>query len=146
MGLDITGLGSIFDFGGKILDKIFPDKDAADRAKLELFKLQQAGELKQIENDFNLAMEQLKVNAIEAAHPSVFVSGWRPAVGWVCVAAYCYNYVAMPLIVWSAQLIMASDKVPAMITLDTGELTTLLFGMLGIGTLRTVEKLKDKSK
>jgi len=140
MGFDITGLGSIFDFGGKIIDKIFPDKDAADKAKLELFRLQQTGELKQLDNDFNLALEQVKTNIIEAAHPSVFVSGWRPAIGWVCVSAYCYNYVAMPLITWFSKWYDATA--PAMITLDTGELTTLLFGMLGLGGLRTFEKIK----
>jgi len=140
MGFDITGLGSVFDFAGRVIDKIFPDKDAADKAKLELFKLQQAGELKQLDNDFNLALEQVKTNAIEAAHPSVFIAGWRPAIGWVCVSAYGYNYVAMPLITWVAKWYDAAA--PAMITLDTGELTTLLFGMLGIGGLRTFEKMR----
>jgi hypothetical protein len=140
VGFDITGLGSLFDLGGKIIDKIFPDKDAADKAKLEMFKLQQEGAFKEMDQSFQLALDQMKVNAVEAANPSIFVSGWRPAVGWVCVLAYAYNYVAMPLIVWTAQLLV--DKVPPMITLDTGELTTLLFGMLGIGTLRTIDKMR----
>ncbi len=143
MGFDITGLGSLFDLGGKIIDKIFPDKTQADQAKLKMFELQQQGELQALQNEFNLALEQLKINAIESAHPSVFVSGWRPAVGWVCVCAYAYNYVFMPLIVWTAKLF--TPDVPTMIMLETGELTTLLFGMLGIGTLRTVEKIKGKT-
>lgn len=141
MGLDITGIGAIFDFGSKIIDKIFPDKTAADAAKLKMFELQQQGEFKALDQDFQLALEQIKANAVEAANPNMFVSGWRPAVGWVCVSAYAYNYVAMPIIVWAASWM---DKTaPAMITLDTGELTTLLFGMLGIGTLRTIEKVKN---
>jgi len=140
MGFDLTGLGSVFDFAGRVIDKIFPDKDAADRAKIELFKLQQAGELQALQNDFELASKQIGVNAIEAAHPSIFVSGWRPAVGWVCVSAYAYNYVAMPIITWFAKWYDAAA--PNMITLDTGELTTLLFGMLGIGGLRTFEKMR----
>lgn len=143
MGFDITGLGSIFDFGSKVIDKIFPDKDAADRAKVEMLKLQQEGAFKELEASLQLSMAQIKVNEIEAAHPNIFVSGWRPAVGWVCVAAYCYNYVVMPLIVWFAT--WYDKTAPAMITLDTGELTTLLFGMLGIGTLRTYEKIKNVS-
>lgn len=141
MGLDITGLGSIFDFGSKIIDKIFPDKTAADAAKLKMFELQQQGEFKQLDQDFQLMLKQMEVNVEEAKSNSIFVSGWRPAVGWVCVSAYCYNYVAMPLIVWFAK--WYDVDAPGMITLDTGELTTLLFGMLGIGTLRTVEKLKN---
>lgn len=63
MGLDITGLGSIFDFGGKIIDKLFPDKDAADKAKLELLKMQQTGELAEMQNDFQLQIEQYKDRA-----------------------------------------------------------------------------------
>lgn len=52
MGLDITGLGSIFDFGGKIIDKVFPDKEAADKAKLELLRLQQSGDLAEMEKSY----------------------------------------------------------------------------------------------
>ena len=133
-------LTAAFDLGSKVIDKIFPDKEAADRAKLELFKLHQTGELKILDNEFNLALEQIKVNAIEAAHPSIFVSGWRPAIGWVCVVTYTYNYVVMPLITWFAK--WHDIAAPNMITLDTGELTTLLLGMLGIGGLRTFEKIK----
>lgn len=78
MGMDITGLGSLFELTGKVLDKIFPDKDAADKAKLEMLKLQQQGEFKQLDQDFQLALEQIKVNAVEASSGSVFVSGGRP--------------------------------------------------------------------
>lgn len=140
MGLDITGLGAVFDFGSKVIDKIFPDKDAADRAKLEMLKLQQEGAFKELEIQFELAKGQLAVNVEEAKSSSVFVSGWRPAVGWICVSAYAFNYLIMPLANWVAKWLDAAA--PAIIALDTGELTTLLFGMLGIGTLRTVEKVK----
>jgi hypothetical protein len=143
MGFDITGLGSIFDFGGKIIDKIFPDKDAADRAKVEMFKLQQEGAFKELEANLELAKGQLKINEVEAANPSIFVSGWRPAVGWVCVLAYAFNYLLMPLANWGAKWF--NPAAPTILMLDTGELTTLLFGMLGIGTLRTVEKLQGKA-
>jgi hypothetical protein len=136
-------LSAILNIANNVIDKIFPDKDKADAAKLEMFKLQQQGAFQEIQNQFQLQMKQMEVNAVEAANPSLFVSGWRPAVGWVCVAAYCYNYVAMPLIVWAAKWYDAAA--PSMITLDTGELTTLLFGMLGIGTLRTIEKVKNVS-
>jgi hypothetical protein len=140
MGFDITGLGSLFDLGGKIIDKIFPDKDAADKAKLEMFKLQQEGAFKEMDQQFQLSLEQMKVNAVEAANPSIFVSGWRPAVGWVCVSAYAFNYIIMPLFNWVSKFFIANA--PTIVALDTGELTTLLFGMLGIGTLRTIDKIK----
>ena len=140
MGLDITGIGAIFEFGGKIIDKLFPDKDAADKAKLELLRLQQEGAFKELEMVFDNAKGQMAINEAEAKSPNIFVSGWRPAVGWVCVSAYAFNYLIMPLANW---LVKFGDvNAPAIVALDTGELTTLLFGMLGIGTLRTVEKLK----
>ena len=140
MGIDITGLGSAFDFVSNIIDKIFPDKDKADQVKLDMLKLQQAGEFKVADQAFDLAKGQLAVNAEEAKNPNLFVSGWRPAVGWVCVSAYAFNYLLLPLLNWGAKLLDANA--PLILALETGELTTLLFGMLGIGTLRTVEKLK----
>lgn len=140
MGFDITGLGSIFDFGSKVIDKIFPDKDAADKAKIEMLKLQQEGAFKELELQFDNMKAQIGVNAKEAENPNLFVSGWRPGVGWVCVAAYAFNYLIMPLANWVAKWMDAAA--PAIVALDTGELTTLLFGMLGIGGLRTYEKVK----
>lgn len=137
--MDLTGIGSIFDFGSKIIDKIFPDKDKAEAAKLEMFKLQQAGELKEIDNQFQLMVEQIKVNAVEASSTNIFVSGWRPFVGWVCGFAFAYNYVFMPFLVWVA-LWIDPKGAPEMPVLDMGELTTLLFGMLGLGVMRTYEK------
>jgi len=143
MGFDITGLGSVFDFGSKVIDKIFPDKDAADKAKLEMLKLQQEGVFKELELQFAAAKDQVEVNKVEAASESIFVAGWRPAVGWVCVSAYAFNYIVMPLANW---IVLFGDiNAPAIVALDTGELTTLLFGMLGIGGLRTFEKIKGKA-
>jgi hypothetical protein len=140
MGLDITGLGSVFDFLSKGIDKIFPDKNEANKVKLEMLRLQQEGEFKELDLEYKAAANQVAVDLKEAEHPSVFVSGWRPAVGWVCVLAYAFNYLALPILNWSARWVDASA--PAIVALETGELTTLLFGMLGIGGLRTFEKIK----
>jgi hypothetical protein len=140
MGLDITGLGSVFDFLSKGIDKIFPDKNEANKAKLEMLRLQQEGEFKELDLEFKAAAGQAAINLKEAENLSVFVSGWRPAVGWVCVSAYAFNYLALPILNWVSLWI---DKAaPAIVALETGELTTLLFGMLGIGGLRTFEKIK----
>jgi hypothetical protein len=142
MGLDITGLGSVFDFGSKVIDKIFPDKDAADKAKLEMLKLQQAGEFKELEQSFELAKKQIDVNAEEAKNANIFISGWRPFIGWVCGAAFAYNYVFMPFITYFMNFFYSTA--PEMPLLDMGELTTLLFGMLGLGAMRTYEKTKKR--
>jgi hypothetical protein len=143
MGIDVTGLGSLFDLISKALDKIFPDQNAASAAKLEMFKLQQAGAFREMEQQFELAKKQIDVNVEEAKSSSLFVSGWRPAIGWVCVAAYAFNYLVLPLANFAAH---AAQIKADIVALDTGELTTLLFGMLGIGTLRTYEKLKGVTK
>ena len=131
-------ISAAFDFGSKIVDKIFPDKDKADQVKFEMLKLQQEGAFKELDLEYNNRSQQIAVNIEEAKNGSVFVSGWRPAVGWVCASALTYNYVLMPFIVWVTKCFFPS--VPEMPTLDMGELMTLLFGMLGIGILRSVDK------
>jgi len=144
MGLDLTGLGSLFDLGSKILDKVLPDKDAAAKAKIALLEITQKGELQALAQEFELAKSQIAVNQEEAKSSNLFVSGWRPAVGWLCCAAYAFNYILMPLANWGVKFF--DVNAPSIVALDTGELTTLLFGLLGIGTLRTVEKIKGVSK
>lgn len=138
--MDITGLGSAFDFGGKIIDKIFPDKDKADLAKLELFKLQQMGEFKEFDASLEIAKAQIAVNNTEAASSNLFASSWRPAIGWICAAALAYQYIIRPLATWA--LLVAGKDVPPMVGLDDN-LWQLLTGMLGLGGLRTFEKIKN---
>lgn len=82
---------------------------------------------------------QTKINEVEAQHRSLFVAGWRPAIGWVCGLAFAYHYVAFPII----RTIYPDIEFPV---LDTEPLFTVLLGMLGLGGLRTFEKLKDKTK
>lgn len=137
MAYDITGLGSLFELGSKVLDKIFPDKDTADKAKLEMFRLQQEGAFKEMEMQFDNAKSQMKVNEAEANKGGI-LNSWRPALGWVCVFSYAYNFVAMPLIVWCVTAYRGDA--PAMIALDTTELGVLLAGMLGIGGMRSYDK------
>ena len=81
---------------------------------------------------------QSEINKVEAQHRSIFVSGWRPMVGWICAFAFGFHYIVMPL------LMAYTDMKP--IEFDTNSLFTVLMGMLGLGGLRTYEKLKDKTK
>lgn len=139
---DLTGLGSVFDFGSKVIDKIWPDKTEAEAAKLKLFELQQSGELQKLAIDADLAKGQLQVNAVEAASASVFVAGWRPAVGWVCVIGLLYTFLLRPLLSWASGI----ADIPVPPQLDMGDLFTLLAGMLGLGSMRTFEKLNGVAK
>ena len=137
--MDITGIGSILDIGSKIIERVWPDPAQRDAAKLELFKAQQAGVFKEMDAQLDIAKAQIGVNAVEAASPSAFTSSWRPFVGWICGTALAWNYIARPAI--EAGLTIAGHplNLPAA---DMGELMPLLLGMLGIGVMRTVEKIK----
>ena len=83
---------------------------------------------------------QTKINELEAQHRSVFVAGWRPFCGWICSVALFYNFVIRDLFIWAIQ----PETVPPAIQME--HLMTILMGMLGLGGLRTYEKIKDKSK
>lgn len=109
---------------------------------------EKAAELQQKVLDAELAIYKIQtdINVKEAENPNLFVSGWRPAVGWVCVLGLLYQFIARPLLPWAIKAITAlvpswHADIPPLPELDMGTLMTLLMGMLGIGTLRTVEKV-----
>ena len=143
MAWDITGIGSVLGLGGKLIDRLWPDPAARDAAKLELFKAQQAGEFKEMDQAFELAKAQVGVNAVEAGASSVFVAGWRPAIGWVCAAALAYQYIIRPLAQFGFAL--AGQQLPPLLGIDDN-LWQLMLGMLGLGGLRSYEKTKGVSK
>jgi len=128
-------VSALLDIGGKVLDRVFPDPTQQAAARLELLKLQQSGELTQIAG-------QMDINKAEAASSSVFVSGWLPAIGWICGVGFAVQFVIGPLAEWGSALYGHPVKFPQM---DTGTMMPLLLGMLGLGGLRTAEKLADKA-
>lgn len=115
-----------------ILDKLIPDEAARAKAQMEiqqqLLEAAERGDLAQIE-----------VNKAEAANASVFVSGWRPAVGWLCMIALLWKYVIGPTAEWACAIWAPGVTLPQ---IDTSELIPLLLGMLGLGSLRTFEKMR----
>ena len=82
---------------------------------------------------------QSEINKVEAQHRTIFVAGWRPFIGWVCGVALAYNFVLRDLLIW----FLGQDQVPPALQME--HLMTVLIGMLGLGGMRTFEKLKDKS-
>jgi hypothetical protein len=123
----------------KLVDRLFPDAKAADAAKLELLKMQQTGDLAQMNADLQLSLGQIEVNKVEAASTDIFTSGWRPFVGWTCGAAFAYKFVLAPFIVLG---LTAAGHPISLPVLDFTEMSTILLGMLGLGGMRTVEKIK----
>ena len=124
-------IGPVFELGRSIIDRFFPDPAEKAAAELELLKLTQAGDLQKI-------IGQLEINAREAAHPSMFVAGWRPGAGWVGVAGLFYAAIGQPVFMWVASIKGWPEPPPV----DAELLLYVLGGMLGLGTLRTVEKSK----
>lgn len=123
-----------------IVNKLIPDKAAAAQAVAQLQQLQLQGQLNdELAQLQALTVNQSDINKVEAANSSMFVAGWRPAVGWCCAAAVALIYIIGPFFVWITALLGHPTPFPA---LDITQLMTLLFGMLGMGTLRTVDKVK----
>lgn len=115
-----------------ILDKYVEDKDAKNALAHEIATMAER-------HAQELAKAQIEVNKAEASHTSLFVSGWRPAVGWVCVTGMGANFIAIP----TANFILTLTDVGTTIPLvPLSEMMPVLMGMLGLGALRTVEKTK----
>lgn len=125
-----------------LLDKIIPDPAARDKAKLELAKSEHAAAIEQLQLALQADQSQTTINQQEATHSSLFVAGWRPFIGWVCGAAFAYHFVAQPVIAFILINNGVSVSLPAF---QMDELTTVLMGLLGLGSLRTIEKIRKVS-
>ncbi len=119
-----------------LLDKVIPDKDQKNRIAHDIATLasRQAHELAKL---------QVETNREEAKSTSLFIAGWRPAVAWVCVISFALNYLVNPLANWALIIMEETMVLP---TLDSEALFPLLFGMLGLGGLRSAEKFKGVAR
>ena len=134
--MSLDPISAALDLGNTLISRIFPDPVQADQAKLELLKLQQSG-------DLAIMTAQTDINKVEASSSSLFVSGWRPAIGWVCALALAYQYLLKPLLM--GFLPMFGVTTLALPGLDDN-LWQLMMGMLGMGGLRTFEKIQGVAK
>ncbi len=128
MALDPITAG--IDLARDAINKIWPDKTEQEKQQLAAATA--------------IVMGQLDVNKAEAQNASVFVSGWRPFIGWVCGSALVYHYIVRPLLPWVFTVL--GHPAPAIPPLDMGDLITILLGMLGLGSLRTFEKTKGVAR
>lgn len=139
----VDPISAVLDIGGKLIDRLWPDATQRDAAKLELLKMQQNGELAQLAAETELAKGQIEVNQAEAGSSSLFVAGWRPWIGWVCGVAFSYHFVVQPLL---AFILAATGHPVTLPTFNMDALYTVLLGMLGLGGMRTVEKIRGATK
>jgi len=139
-------LSGLFEVGSKLIDHFFPNEKDKSEAKFKLLEMQQKGELALLAADTDLAKLQIQTNIEEAKNPNLFVSGWRPHIGWVCGFAFSYHYLLLPFLQFlvftfgNAEMVRQVAMLPA---IDLGTMMPVLVGMLGLGAMRTFEKSKD---
>ena len=125
MGLDVAGFGAVADLATSLINRFFPDKTEQEKAQMVA--------------TMAIIQGQLDANKAEASNPNVFVSGWRPLIGWVCGSACAWNWIGLPV----AKACMSLTGHPLAIEpADLSQMLPLLLGMLGLGGLRTVEKIQ----
>lgn len=122
--MDITGIGAVADLANTAINKIWPDKSEQEKQEIAAAVMVVQG--------------QININQTEAANPSIFVSGARPFIMWICGFGLALQYLILPIVQW---ILIILDKNVVLPPLDMGTLITLLGGMLGLGSLRTIEKL-----
>ena len=117
---------------GNIVDEVFTSEDERNQAKISIQKI-----------EARLKEKQMDINAVEAGHRSIFIAGWRPALGWISALSVGYVYLFQPFIVMGLKIAGSDIELPS---LDLSQLMPLILGMLGLGGLRTFEKAKGVSK
>ena len=128
-------VSSILPIADKVLDRVIPDKNAKQKALLEM-------ESMLVEAETKGQLAQIEVNKEEAKSGSFFRGGWRPATGWCCVLALFYNYVAQPIAVFVLGHMGSLVLLPS---LDMTTMMPILLGMLGLAGARSFERIKGKA-
>ena len=139
-------VGGIVESVSKIADSLFTSDDERLKAQIELDKIG----LEAARIDADLIKGQQEINKVEAAHSSIFVAGWRPAIGWVGVSALAYQFIVYPMLTWAWAWMQSVEWIPqtqaAPPILDIDALMVLMTGILGIAGTRTFEKVRGTSK
>lgn len=149
--------GGIFGLFGKVVDRIWPDANQAQEIKLKLFQAEQEGFFKELDTELQRDLAQAKVNEEDAKSGRPFQANWRPFIGWVCGVSLALAYIPKALVItymWSYQawvLVHAWNGVgsvllPTFPDLGLTDVLGLLGGMIGLGSLRTAEKIRGVAK
>ena len=133
-------ISGLFSAAQSLIERFFPDPEKKAAAQLELLKMQQNGDLAQLAADTDLAKLQIQTNIEEAKSTNWWVAGWRPAIGWVCGAGLAYAALVEPFARFAAKVWFGyTGDFPA---IDTDLTLQVMMGMLGLGAMRSVEKVK----
>jgi len=141
----LKGAGSFAkDIREAITGKTITDPAVMAEIALKAEQLALAAEQAQLTFEAEMSKGQTAINAIEAQNTNMFVSGWRPAVGWVCVSGLFYTFLMRPLLPWCIAVggivVGKTPVIPALPGIDIGELIVLLAGMLGLTVARSIDK------
>lgn len=137
-------ISSIITLVTTAISRIWPDKTEAGRAQVELIKQQLEAELSRDLAANELLKGQLEVNKIEAASSNLYVSGWRPFIGWICGICFAYQYLIQPMIVFLCAA--SNNPIHDLPVFNYSGMTDVLLGLLGLGAMRTFEKVKGTTK
>ena len=129
-------IASLLPVASKLLVKFIEDKDTKNALAHEISTMAER-------HAQELAKGQLEVNKVEAASKSMFVAGWRPAVGWVCVLGMASNFIIIPMANFGLAIAESNITIPL---IDTSTMMPVLMGMLGLGAMRSVEKVQGVSR
>lgn len=132
----MIGIDAIANLVSTAVNKIFPDANIEAQAKADALKAELTQQLE-------YTLGQMEINKVEASSASLFVAGWRPAVGWTGALGYGYEFLCRPI---ANGIAIACGLPPIFPGIETEALTSLLFGLLGLGSLRTVEKVKGVAR
>lgn len=137
-------LTAALDVGKTLIEKIWPDpqKQAEEKRKLE--ELHQKGDLAGLQANTQLMLAQIKVNEVSAKHPSIFVSGARPAAIWAGVFSMVWSGIFHPLLTWVWAFAEMTGTPPPLI--ESAALGAIVTGLLGIGSMRSYDKNNGNSK
>ena len=139
------GIGDAVTAGLQIIDKFIPDPKAKADAIFKLKTLEQQGDMASLNAFVTEMTGQVEINKIEAASSNLFKSGWRPFIGWVCGSAFAYKFIVQPFLLFLVALGQINIDISILPVLEWQELSAVLMGMLGLGSMRSFDRVKDKS-
>jgi holin (3TMs family) len=116
-----------------VIDRLVPDVNAAQKLKNEI-------ELEVAQADLKTISGQLEIDKAEAASSSMFVAGGRPAFIWLCVITLGWYWLGVPTITWTIAA-LGAHGLPPIPTFSADEAQTALYGLLGLGGMRSLDKV-----